>query len=106
MNLLNIDKHLLHLTQNEYGSENFATTTNEIFAAERLFEVLKSFKDSYFGELYTYDTLEFDDEYEEMTDADESDDKIDDYNENEHSAIKIQMPDLQLFPIDLKRSNP
>ena len=46
MNLLNIAKHLLHLAQTEFGSENSATTDDEVFAAEQLFEVLKSFKDS------------------------------------------------------------
>ena len=88
MNLSNIAKHLLYLAKNEYGSENSATTTDEIFTAERLFEVLKSFKNSYFNELYTYDTLEFNDEYDEVTDEEESDDKIDDYSENEDSDIK------------------
>jgi hypothetical protein len=88
MNLLNIAKHLLHLAQTEYGSETSATTTDEILAAERLFEVFKAFKDSYFSQLYTYDTLEFDDEYDEMTDTEESDDDVDDYNENEHSDLK------------------
>ncbi|CAF5023662.1 unnamed protein product, partial [Rotaria sp. Silwood1] len=90
MNLLNIAKHLLYLAQTEYGSGNFATTIDEIFVAERLFEVLKSFKDSYFSELYTYDTLEFDDEYEEMTDTEENDGDMDNYNENEHSSIQNQ----------------
>jgi hypothetical protein len=88
MNLLNIAKHLLYLVQTEYGSENSATTVDEIFTAERLFEVLKSFKDSYFSELFTYDTLEFEDEYDGMTDEEEIDDEIDDYNENEYSDIK------------------
>ncbi|CAF3709878.1 unnamed protein product [Rotaria sp. Silwood1] len=90
MNLLNIAKHLLYLAQTEYGSGNFATTIDEIFVAEQLFEVLKSFKDSYFSELYTYDTLEFDDEYEEMTDTEENDGDMDNYNENEHSSIQNQ----------------
>ncbi|CAF5074378.1 unnamed protein product, partial [Rotaria sp. Silwood1] len=82
MKLLNIAKHLLHLAQTEYGFENSATTTDEIFAAEQLFEVLKSLKDSYFSELYTFDTLEFEDEYDEMTAEEENDDEIDDYDEN------------------------
>ncbi|CAF3039712.1 unnamed protein product [Rotaria sp. Silwood2] len=85
MNLLNIAKHLLYLAQTEYGSENSATTTDEFFAAKRLFEVLKSFKDSYFSELYIYDTPELHDEYDEMTNEEENDDGIDDYNENEYS---------------------
>jgi len=90
MNLLNIAKHLLYLTQTEYGSENSSTTTDEILTAERLFEVLKSFKDSYFSELYTYDTLDFDDEYDEITDTEESDDDNDEYNEKENSGIQNQ----------------
>jgi len=88
MNLVNIAKHLLYLAQTEFGSGNSAITTDEIVIAQRLFEVLKSFKDSYFNELYTYDTLEFDDEYDEMSDEEESDNDTNDYNENEHSDIK------------------
>ncbi|CAF0972109.1 unnamed protein product [Rotaria sordida] len=88
MNLLNIAKHLLHLAQTEFGSGNFATTTDESFAAEQLFKVLKSFKDSYFSELYTYDSLEFEDEYAEMIDEEESDDEMDDYDENNHSGLQ------------------
>ena len=42
MNLLNIVKYLLYLTQSEYGSDNSATITDEIIAVERLFEVLRS----------------------------------------------------------------
>ncbi|CAF4269475.1 unnamed protein product, partial [Rotaria sordida] len=73
-------------------------TTGEIFIGERLFEVLKSFKDSYFSELYTYDSLEFEDEYDETTEEEDnsgetideakSDDEMDDYNENEHSDLR------------------
>jgi hypothetical protein len=88
MNLSNIAKHLLYLAQTEYESESSATTAGEILVAERLFEVLKSFKDSYFNELYTYDTLEFDDEYDERIHEEESDYLIDNDNENEHSDIK------------------
>ncbi|CAF3782795.1 unnamed protein product [Rotaria sordida] len=88
MNLLNIAKHLLHLTQTEFGSGNSATTTDESFAAEQLFKVLKSFKDSYFSEPYTYDSLEFEDEYAEMIDEEESDDEMDDYDENNHSGLQ------------------
>jgi len=102
MNLLNIVKNLLYLTQTEYGYEHSAITTDEIFASKQLFEVLKSFKDSYFSELHSYDTLELADEYDELTDDEESNDKYeettdqgedsdneaDDYNENEHCDIK------------------
>ncbi|CAF3668017.1 unnamed protein product [Rotaria sp. Silwood1] len=60
MNLLNIVKHLLYLTQTEYGSENPSTTADEILTAERLFEVLKSINVSYFTEL---DHCSFQQEY-------------------------------------------
>jgi hypothetical protein len=65
MNVLNIAKYPLYLAQTEYRSENSVTTTDEMFAS---LDILKSFKDSYFSELHSYDTLEVDDEYEEMTD--------------------------------------
>ncbi|CAF1149790.1 unnamed protein product [Rotaria sordida] len=102
MSLLNIAKHLVYLTQTEYGYEYSAITTDEICASKQLFEVLKSFKDSYSSEIHTYDTLELADEYDELTDDEETDDKYkettdqeedsdseaDDYNENEHYDIK------------------
>src|SRR5438045_958414 len=89
MNLLNIAKHLLYLTQSEYRSDSSTTVIGEIIAAERLFEVLKSFKNSTFSEVYTYDTLEFGDEYDEITDEGENDDDDDDdYDENEQSDLK------------------
>ncbi|CAF1424230.1 unnamed protein product [Rotaria sp. Silwood1] len=106
MNLLKIAKHL-YLAETEYTSGNSATTADEVVAAERLFEVLKSFKDSYFNEMYSYDTLEFKDEFDETADEDENDDEmadeesddemtddeenhneLDDYNEKEHSYIR------------------
>ena len=36
------------------------TSADEIFISQQLFEVLKAFKDNYFSELHTYDTLKFD----------------------------------------------
>ena len=65
MNLVNITKHLLYLRKTEFGSANSMTSADEIFAAQQLFEALKAFKDSYFSELHTYETLEFDDGYDE-----------------------------------------
>ncbi|CAF1543992.1 unnamed protein product [Rotaria sordida] len=97
MNLLNIARHLVYLTQTEYGYEHSAITIDEICASKQLFELLKSFKDSYFSEIHTYDTLELADEYNELTDDEEatdqeedsdSDSEADDYNENEHYDIK------------------
>ena len=87
MNLLKIAKYLLNFAQIEYESRSFATTTDEILVAEQLFEVLKSFKDSCLSELHMYDTLKFDDEYEDMTNTEGNDDDIDNYNENQHSSI-------------------
>ncbi|CAF4517114.1 unnamed protein product, partial [Didymodactylos carnosus] len=101
MNLLNVAKYLLYLAQTEYRSENSVTTIDEIFVSGQLFEVLKSFKDSYFSELYTYDTFNFDDEYDELTDDEESDgepeeitdeeendNETEGYDENDHSDIR------------------
>ncbi|CAF2087115.1 unnamed protein product [Rotaria magnacalcarata] len=88
MNLFNVANHLLNLTQTECESENSATSTEEIFLAEWLFEVPKSFKGSYFCELYNYDSLDFDNECDEMTEDEESDNDKVDYDENEHSDIK------------------
>lgn len=77
------------MTQTEYRSETSTTTIDEIFAAEQSFEVLKAFKDSYFSQLYACGTFEFDDEYDKMTDTEESDNNVDDYNENKDSDLKI-----------------
>ncbi|CAF2909990.1 unnamed protein product [Rotaria sp. Silwood2] len=85
MNLVNITKHLLYLTKTEFGSANSVTSADEFFAAQQLFEVLKAFKDSYFSEFHTYETLEFDDEYDEITDEEESDDESDTYDENDET---------------------
>ncbi len=65
MNLWNVAKHFLHLTQTECGSENSATSIEEIFLAEWLLGFLQSFKSNYFNALYTYDSLDFDDEYDD-----------------------------------------
>ena len=72
MNLVNIAKHLLHLAQMEFGFENSSTSGDEIFASQQLFKILKTFKDSYFNELYTYETLDFHDEHDAMTDEEGS----------------------------------
>jgi len=69
MNLVNIAKHLLHLGQMEFGFEDSTITADEIFASQQLFQILKTFKDSYFNELNTYPTLDFHDEYDETTRA-------------------------------------
>jgi hypothetical protein len=97
MNLLNIAKHLLHLTQMEFCFEDTIPSADGIFASKQLFKILKTFEDSYFNELDTYATLDFHDEYDETTDEEESTDEgessdeeenIDDYDENQSSEIQ------------------
>jgi hypothetical protein len=56
MNLVNIVKHLLHLTQSEFYFDSSPTSADEILAAQQLFEILKSYENSHFSELYTYET--------------------------------------------------
>jgi hypothetical protein len=51
MNLVNIAKHLLHLTHMEFHFQNSTTSEDEVLASQQLFEILKTFKDSYFNEL-------------------------------------------------------
>jgi hypothetical protein len=85
-------KHLLHLIQIEFCFEDTIPSVDEIFASQQLFKILKTFKNSYFNELYTYQTLDFHDEYDETTNEEESTDdgessdeeeNIDDYDENQ-----------------------
>ncbi|CAF4365939.1 unnamed protein product, partial [Rotaria sordida] len=88
MNLVNIVEHLLHLTKAEFSSEAKTTTTSdEIFASQQLFEILKAFKHSCFNELHTYDSLEFEDEYDNMMDEDSSNES-DDVEENQDPDIR------------------
>ncbi|CAF1485813.1 unnamed protein product [Rotaria sordida] len=103
MNLMNIAKHVLHLTQVEFYCENSPTSDDEILASQQLFEILKTFKDSYFNELHTYETLDFHDEYDDMTDKEDSTDEeksndeeestdeeqnMDDYDDNQYLNIR------------------
>ena len=90
MNLVSIAKHLLYLTQSEFGFKDSTPSDDEIFASQQLFEILKSFKDSYFNELYTYQSLDFDDGYNETTDEEDTTDEeenTNDHNENQYSNI-------------------
>ncbi|CAF2622459.1 unnamed protein product [Rotaria sp. Silwood2] len=93
MNLVNIAKHLFYLTKREFSDEESRTSADEIAAAEKLFEVLKSFKDSHFSELDVYQSLDFDDEYDETTDQEDNTDEtetiddIDDFDENQQLNI-------------------
>ncbi|CAM4830293.1 unnamed protein product [Rotaria magnacalcarata] len=97
MNLVNIAKHLLHLTQMQFQLENSTTTEDEILASQQLLEILKAFKDAHFNELYIYQTLDFSDEYDEMMNGEDSNDEeestdeeqnVDDYDESEYLDIQ------------------
>ena len=91
MNLLNVANHLVLLTDREFGSERkSALTVDEVAASEKLFEVLKTFKDSYLHEFSSYETLEFDDECDEMTDEGESDNETDDWDGNDNQSVRNQ----------------
>ena len=72
---MNIAKHLVFLTEKSFPHETSQTSANEISAAEQLFEVLKSFKDGYFSELDLYETLDFPDEYDEISEEENSADE-------------------------------
>ena len=90
MNLVNITKHLLYLTQAEFDSANSTTSADEVFAAQQLLKALKAFKDSCFSELDTYETLEFDYEEESNDESDNYDenDETDDYDTNQQMYIR------------------
>lgn len=97
MNLVNIAKHLLHLAETEFGFGDSTTTDDEIFASQQLFQILKTFKDSYFNELNVYETLDFHDEYDETTDEEDSIDEdssceeesiVDGHDENQSLDIR------------------
>ena len=54
-------------------------------------KILKTFKHSYFNELHSYQILDFHDEYDVMTNEEESTDEeedIDDYDENQSSEFQ------------------
>ncbi|CAM4769616.1 unnamed protein product [Rotaria magnacalcarata] len=88
-----IDFKDIHSFGIEFSDENSRTSADEIAASEQLFEVLKSFKDSHFSKLDVYQTLDFDDEYDETTEDEESIDEeetiddTDDFDENQQRNI-------------------
>ncbi|CAF4778275.1 unnamed protein product [Rotaria socialis] len=89
--------HLLYLTEREFSDDDSKTSADEIAASQQLFDVLKSFKDSYFNELNVYETLDFDDEYDEIAEEEESTDEedesiddMDDFEENQQMHIYNQ----------------
>ena len=88
MNLENTIEHLLDLTKAGFGLEAKTTTTSdEIFASQQLFVILKAIKHSCFSELRTYDSLEFDNEYDDAMDEENSDES-DDFEENQDQGIR------------------
>ena len=91
MNLVNITEHLHHLAREEYGLSNATTSDIEIRAARQLFQVLKTFENSHFNELYTYQSLEFSDEFDENFDSEESsDEKSENSDDDETEDAEIR----------------
>jgi hypothetical protein len=89
MNILNVAKHILSLTEHDFGSEEQTTTTaDEMSASRMLFKVLKDFKDSYLNELFSYDTLDFDDEFDEISEEEESSEETDEYDEIQDRDVR------------------
>ena len=87
MNLMNIVEHL-DLTKAGFGLEaKITTTSDETFASQQLFVILKGFKHSCFSELHIYDSLEFDNEYDDTIDEENSD-ELDNFEENQDRDIR------------------
>ena len=85
---MNIVQHLLDLTKAEFDSEAEATpATDEIFASQQLFEIFKAFKNSYFGELHSFHSLEFANEYDDIIDEEQSNDESDNFEEDQDPDI-------------------
>ncbi|CAM4834318.1 unnamed protein product [Rotaria magnacalcarata] len=85
MNFVNIAKHRLYLTQMEFHFQNSTTSEDKALASQQLFQILKTFEDSYFNELHTYEPLDFHDEYDKMTDEGDSADEEQNIDECEES---------------------
>ena len=93
MNLVNIGKHVLYLTQIEFHFENSTAGEEEILASQQLFEILKTFKNSYFNELHTYQSLDYCDEYDEVTDERDSTDEDESIDEEESTDREQNIDD-------------
>ena len=87
MNSVNVAEYLLYLTENNFTSADDVTSSNEIFAAQRLFQILKSYRSSSFNELYGYETLDFNDEFDALSDEEENNSEEDDYVKNQWEGI-------------------
>ena len=86
---MNIVEHSLGSTKAEFGFEAKTTLiSDEIFASQQLFEILRTLKDSYVSELHSYHSLEFTDEYDDMVDEEQSNDESDDSEENQDPDIR------------------
>ena len=87
MSLLNVANYLVHLAENNFRSANDITTSNAMFAAQQLFEILKSYRNSYFNELYSYETLDFSDEFDDLSNEERSNSEDENYDKNQHPEI-------------------
>ncbi|CAF4775637.1 unnamed protein product [Rotaria magnacalcarata] len=66
MDLVNVAKYILHLTENNFGCANDV------------------YRNSYFNEIHSYETLNFNDEFDDMYDEREIDSEDDDYVKNQY----------------------
>ncbi|CAF1542093.1 unnamed protein product [Rotaria magnacalcarata] len=69
----------------EFHFQNSTTSEDKALASQQLFQILKTFEDSYFNELHTYEPLDFHDEYDKMTDEGDSADEEQNIDECEES---------------------
>jgi hypothetical protein len=83
----------------EFGFEDTILNADEVFASQQLFKIFKTFEDSYFNELHAYQTLDFHDEYDEMTDEEEStdEDESNDEEVNERHKTRKTEKDQRIY---------
>ncbi|CAF4273493.1 unnamed protein product, partial [Rotaria sordida] len=79
----------------EFHFQNSTTSEDEVLALQQLFEILKTFKDSYFNELHTYESLDFHEEYNEMTDEGDSADEEESIDEEESTDEEQNIDDYE-----------
>ena len=50
-------------------------------------KILKSYRKNYFNEFYSYETLDFNDEFDDFSDKEGSNSADEDYDKNQHMKI-------------------
>ncbi len=59
-----------------------------MFVTQQLFEVLQAYRNSYLSEFHAYETIDFNNEYDSMSNEEESNDEDDDYVKNQFMEMK------------------